>query len=256
VALLVAWLEATRWGAALARRGASRADSAARGLPLAMRLLISGRVRERQRAMRHARWHSGSPARALMRLDRTLTWRAPGPRARMLGLLVCTLLASLAWYSGAPPLQARAQSFVGFALASAFLGAWALQRTCGDPPDLIRQLPLSLGALWRARFLRIVVTLALLALLQSLLAYTFPVPARIGQWLAWFLPGSLIATLGLHYAITLQPRTDLAENLYFAWLGVAICASLMIPLMGWGVLIAGVVHSSLRLSRWRSPEVI
>ena len=82
-----------------------------------------------------------------------------------------------------------------------------------------------------------------------------PIPARIGQFVTWFLPGLALATLGLHYGITLHPRADVAENLYYGWLGVAVCASLMIPFMGWAVLLAGLIHSSLRLSRWRSPEV-
>jgi hypothetical protein len=31
-------------------------------------------------------------------------------------------------------------------------------------------------------------------------------------------------------------------------------ASIMIPLLGWAVLFAGLIHSSLRLARWRDPE--
>ncbi len=254
VAFLVAWLECTRLGAALARFARSRGDGAAGALPPLMRLLVPGHRQHRIRAVAPPRWRRGSPTLAVARLDRTLSWRSPGPRARLFGAIIASALSSAAWWSGAPPLLARAQSFVGFTIASALLGGWAVVRTCEDPADLLRQLPLSFGALWRARFAQLVVVLALFALVQAALATAFPVPARIGQWLTWFIPGLAIATLGLHYAITLHPRGEIAENLYYGWLGVALCASLMIPLMGWAVLIVGLVHSSLRLSRWHTPE--
>ena len=252
---MVAWLECTRLGAAFARLTAARGNATSRSLSPILRLLASGPRRGRARAVPAPRWHRGSPASALQRLDRTLSWRSAGTRARLVGALLVSGLASLAWWSGAEPLQARAQSFVGFALASALLGGWAVLRVCGDPADLIRPLPLPLRALWWARFGQLALALFVLAALQAVLANGFPIPARIGQFVTWFLPGLALATLGLHYGITLHPRSDVAENLYYGWLGVAVCASLMIPLMGWAVLLAGLIHSSLRLSRWRSPEV-
>ncbi len=255
VGCLVAWLECTRVGAALARRSAGRGDAALRSLSPILRLLASGPRHGRTSAVPAPRWYHGTPAGALQRLDRTLSWRSAPPRARLAGALVASALASLAWWSGAEPLQARAQSFVGFAIASALLGGWAVVRVCGDPADLIRPLPLSLRALWQARFGQLALTLFVLAALQAALANGFPIAARIGQFVTWFLPGLALATLGLHYGITLHPRSDVAENLYYGWLGVAVCASLMIPFMGWAVVLAGLIHSSLRLSRWRSPEV-
>ncbi|MEO7867036.1 MAG: hypothetical protein ABIU54_05280, partial [Candidatus Eisenbacteria bacterium] len=252
---LVAWLECTRVGAALARAPRARGEGASRALPALMRLLVSGRSPRQVRPMPAARWRRCSPAHALVRLDQILSWRALGPRTRLLGALIACILSSVAWWSGAAPLLARAQSFVGFAIASAFLGGWVVLRTCGDPSDLLRQLPLSFGTLWRARFVQLAVVVGLFALAQAGFATAFPMPARIGQWVAWFVPGLAIATLGLHYGITLHPRGEVAENLYYGWLGVALCASLMIPLMGWAVVLAGLVHSSLRLSRWRTPEV-
>lgn len=253
--LLVGWLECTRAGAAIARRTAARGDAASRALSPIMRLLASGPRRGRANTVAAPRWRRGTPASALRRLDRTMSWRAAGTRARWLGAVVASALASLAWWSGAEPQQARALAFVGFTVASAFLGGWAVLRVCGDPSDLIRPLPIPLGALWRARFTQLALALFVLAALQAGLASGFPIPARIGQFVTWFLPGLALATLGLHYGITLHPRADVAENLYYGWLGVAVCASLMIPFMGWAVLLAGLIHSSLRLSRWRSPEV-
>lgn len=255
VAFMVAWLECTRLGAAVARFAMSRGDAASAALPRVWRLLISGRRQGRTRAVAPARWTRTSTTGAIVALDRVLTLRAAAPRARAGLALFASALASLAWISGAEPMLARAQAFVGFAFASCMLGAWAICRVCGDPPDLLRPLPLSVGTLWRARFVQLAAGLAVLALLQSVFAASFPLPARIGQFVSWFVPGLAIATLGLHYAITLHPRANIAENLYYGWLGVALCASLMIPFLGWGVLLAGLVHSSLRLSRWYAPEV-
>lgn len=255
VMFLVAWLECTRLGAALARHEGSRGDGASLALTPHMRLLVTGRRQGRVRAVAPPHWRRSSPTLALVRLDQSLSWRASGPRARLIGVILASAISSLAWWSGAPPLVARAQSFVGFAVASAMLGGWAVVRTCGDPPGLLRQLPVSIGPIWRARFLQLVVILSALALLQAASATAFPIPARTGQWVTWFIPGLAIATLGLHYALTLYPRADVAENLYYGWLTVALCASLMIPLMGWAVLFAGLLHSTLRLSRWHTPEV-
>ena len=100
-----------------------------------------------------------------------------------------------------------------------------------------------------------VVTLVALAVLDALLATHMPVIGRVGMVVTWIIPGLAIALLGLHYAITLAPQASAAENLYFGWLGIAVAGSLMVPLMGWGVLIAGLIHSTRRLDLWRRPPV-
>jgi hypothetical protein len=42
--------------------------------------------------------------------------------------------------------------------------------------------------------------------------------------------------------------------MYALSLGLSVAASLMIPLMGWFVLITGVIHSARRLGRWSRLE--
>jgi hypothetical protein len=93
-----------------------------------------------------------------------------------------------------------------------------------------------------------------LTLVNAALGEGLSPAARAAMLLTWALPGFAVALLGLHYAFTLASRPVIAEGLYSAWLGVAIVASLMVPLLGWGILIGGLVHSSLQLPRWRRPE--
>ena len=63
-----------------------------------------------------------------------------------------------------------------------------------------------------------------------------------------------IALLGANYGVTLFPRAEIAQRLYALSLGLAVAGSLMIPLMGWIVLLAGLIHSALRLPGWTRLE--
>jgi hypothetical protein len=64
-----------------------------------------------------------------------------------------------------------------------------------------------------------------------------------------------LGVLGANLAISLHPRTDHAQRLFSLWVGLALAGSIMIPLLGWGVLAAAVAHSLRRVRRWRHPEV-
>src|SRR5207244_3786714 len=66
--------------------------------------------------------------------------------------------------------------------------------------------------------------------------------------------GIAITTLAVNYGLTLFPRALAAQRLYMLSLGLAIAGSLMIPLMGWVVLLTGVIHSARRLPRWERLE--
>jgi hypothetical protein len=63
-----------------------------------------------------------------------------------------------------------------------------------------------------------------------------------------------VCILALNYGLTLFPRTDHALRMLAVTLGLSIAASLMIPLMGWVVLFAGLIHSTRRLPRWATLE--
>ena len=254
VAFAVTWLEATRVATALARRMAAPAGGAARGLPVAVRLLAAGPSRPRGRSFAAPRWRQERAWRALVRLDALVSRRPSAARTRLGFAAALFALGALAWFSEAPAVLRRAQSFACFLPAAAALGAWSIARACGDPAPAMRPLPLSLSDVWRARFTPVAAVLLAAAVLDSALAHGLPPGARLALVPAWWLPGAAVAALGLHYALTLAPRANAAENLYFGWLGVALSASVMIPFLGWGVLIAGVVHSARRLPRWWRPE--
>ncbi|MFN8589105.1 MAG: hypothetical protein U0704_15040 [Candidatus Eisenbacteria bacterium] len=250
----VAWLEGTRAAAAAVRHlAAARAEH--RGLPLAVRLLASARRIARTPRRLHARWRDEAPWRALQRLDLLVTRRATAPRARMGFALALVGVSLSAWLADVPPVQRRALAFAAFLPAAALFGAWSLQRASGDPASALRPLPLSLADTWRARFTTVAWTITAAVLASALLANGLPLAARLGTALAWEGCALAVALLGLHYGLTLAPRTSAAENLYFGWLGVTLMASWMIPFLGWAVLLAGLAHSALRLRRWWRPEV-
>ena len=254
VAFAVAWLECTRLATALVRRAAARGARDA-GLPFATRLLALARRTGRSNARPPARWLREPAWRALQRLDRTITVRVPAERTRIALLVLLFVTGLLAWFSGAAPELARAQAFAAFLPGCALLGAWAILRTCGDPASAHRPLPIGLRDVWRARFASLATVLLAVVILHASIAHGLPASARIGLVVSWLVCGLAVATLGLHYGITLQPRAHAAENLYFGWLGVTLISSWTIPLLGWGILIAGMTHSMMRLSRWWRPEV-
>lgn len=253
-AFALAWLECTRLAAALTRR-LMRTDRRDAGLALATRLLARAASTGRDRAHRAPRWRTEPAWRALQRLDLLLTRSAPGPRARVAGALALLALGLLAWFTNAPVRQRAALAFAAFLPACSMLGAWAIARACSDPPSAMRPLPLSLRDVWRARFTSMACVILAAVLVNALLANGMPPGPRFGLGLAWFACGLVVATLGLHYGLTLQPRASAAENLYFGWLGVTLTSSWMIPLLGWGILLAGLIHSTMRLPRWWRPEV-
>lgn len=252
---VLAWLEGTRAAAALARRLAVRHARGGHGLPAEARVLLAARQSRPEPPLAAPRWRRETAWRAIVRLDFLTTRRASAARARALFALAFLALGALAWFTAASPVQRRALAFAAYLPACAALGGWAIARTCSDPASALRALPLGPRDLWLARFLAIAGVLVAALAGNAALAGSLPPGARIALLFTWWAPGAAIAALGLHYALTLYPRAQAAESLYFGWLGVALAGSIMIPFLGWGVLLAGLIHSAMRLPRWWSPEV-
>jgi hypothetical protein len=260
---VVLWLEATRWSVWAARQVAAQRAAVRREMPTTLpttlssmtRVLIGSGRRRPARRLPAPAWRAMSPTQALSHVDTSLTLRPTSARARMVFVALFAAASVVPWLRSMPAPEQRAFSFAAFTLACTALGAWAIARVCSDPPATLRPLPLPLGAVWRARFVPMVAGVVVLAVFDALLATHVPVVGRVGLVVTWIIPGLAIAVLGLHYAITLAPQERAAENLYFAWLGVAIAGSLMVPLMGWAVLIAGLIHSTRRLRVRHRPEV-
>lgn len=254
-AFLVAWFEGTRLAAALARHAAAARIRTPQPLPAATRLLLAVRAETREASRRPPRWRREAAWRAIARLDVRATFQRAGTRARALAVAAFLALGALMWFTATVPLQQQALAFAGLLPACAALGAWAIARTCGDPASAFRSLPLGVSDFWRARFTIMATVLLVAIAVNAALAVSLPMGARLALFVTWWLPGMGIATLGLHYALTLHPRANAAEYLYFGWLGVGLGASIMIPFLGWGVLLGGLLHSAARLHRWQTPEV-
>lgn len=253
-AFALAWALATRGATALLVRTSRPARPAERALPAAAAWLCSEPRRRADPRVAPAVWRRGSPASALRRLDALASIRATPARSRLAVAGLCALAGTLVWFDGAEPLLRRAQAFACLLPASVALGAWALHRACAEPADLHRPLPLSLRDAWGARAFPVLGALLALAAANALVAAGLPAAARAALVPAWTIVGFAIAVLGLHYGLTLAPRADAAEAVYVAWLGTALTASVMLPLLGWVVVLGGLVHSALRLRRWWTPE--
>jgi hypothetical protein len=244
-----------RLACAIALRASARARGAASALPAAWRALVSARRPGSVTRLAPARFRTESRWRALARLDRAVSSRAGSPRARLLFAAAFLLLSAAAWSLTHDLSQARAQAFAALMVSCAELGAWAAWRAAGDPAAALRPLPLSLFDAWRARAWPLLAVVAAVLVLHALLPQGIPVTARFGVALSWMLPALLLVLLGLHVGLTLGGRPGAAEGLYYGWLGAGIVGSLAVPLLGWAVVIAGLVQATRRLGRWRTPEV-
>jgi hypothetical protein len=245
-----------RAACAAALRTAAGATSPARALPAAWRALVTARRPAPPARMAAARFRAESRWRALARLDRAVSARAGSPRARLTLAAAFLALSVAAWFLSPDLVLARAQAFAAFTLACAELGAWAAWRAAGDPASALRPLPLSLGDAWRARAFPLAAAIAVVLLIHALAPQGVAASARVGLALSWLLPAALLVLLGLHVGLSLAGRPGTAENLYYGWLGAGLVGSLAIPLFGWAVVISGLVQSTRRLTRWRTPEVV
>lgn len=252
----LAWELATRAAAKLARRTGPAGRPAERALPPDASWLVAEPRRTVEARRPAPRWRLGTPVHALAALDWLATRRASRSRARAVMAGVFALAGLLVWAVGAEPLVRRTLAFALLLPAAASLGAWAIHRACAAPADFHRPLPISLRDAWLARAIPLAAIAFALAAANALAATGLPVAARLVIVPAWGLLAFGVSVLGLHYGLTLVPRGDAAETLYASWLGVAMTASVMIPLLGWFVMIGGLVHSSRRLRRWWEPESV
>jgi hypothetical protein len=259
----IAWIGCGRGGERLARTLAGRlapGSNAARaaagsgpadtdGRELAT-LAASWSVRSPARA--HERQRMGSWRRlplvlVLASKDVRLASRARAARAP-LGVAVALGVGSVAAW-GIPQPAVQASAFVLALLASAAFGEWLIALGSRDPFQVLRSLPVSVGAIWSARMLWGVLATALLVGAHAVTAPLTSGLMRVSLvWLA--IAGLAIAMLAVNLQITLFPQREPALRLFAVALGLALVCSLMIPLFGWAVLLAAVLHSARRLKRW------
>jgi hypothetical protein len=206
-----------------------------------------------RRPVRPARWHSAACWRVLIARDLLLMARARPVRSSVLMAAAWALASAGVWFT---PLAGPTAQFLGFGLAliAAFTWAEVLILLGGeDPPGLMRALPTGPRALWTARAIEAVTGAAVLALLQLLLARVEPGPRGL-QSACVFAAALALGLLGAQYGITIGRQAPVARRFLALTASIAMAASLMITLLGWFILLAGVVHSAVRVSRWWSLE--
>ncbi len=229
------------------------------GHPIERRLRIGASTSPRPRTYR-ARWSRRPAWLAVWAKDLALSSR-PGPlRGRLVAALLLALVSALAWRL---PLDPRLDGFLAFAaalLAAAAAAEWIVELCGSDPFAVLRSLPVGVAALWSARFASALLAALLLAAAHAAVRATVVpavwTPALRLQLASTGIAALLVCVLALNYGLTLFPRSDHALRMLAVTLGLSIAASLMIPLMGWIVLFAGLIHSTRRLPRWATLEEV
>lgn len=233
------------------------------GLPVELRILtdvVPPRARPRLPA---PRFRAGGAWRALLRKDALVVSRLPELRQNLVVALTFFAISLLGWFlpsaAGAgdttPGIDLRnLATFFVTLLAASVLAEWLVLLTGSDPFGAIRSLPLGVRDLWRARVAWAVGLTALLLAGHVLVARGIaPGPKLL--FLTWVAGATLgLALLGVHLGLSLFPRTAAARRVLGITLGLMAIVSTAFFLMGWVVLVAAILHSARRLSRWQRAE--
>jgi hypothetical protein len=245
-------------GCAIALLLASPATAAAGGLELSRphpieRPLALGPPEARSVRLPRVRWRREAPWRALWRKDLLLALRNPPVQARGRSLIVVMALSALVWRLPVDPAFAHLAAFALALTAGALLAGWLIELAGADPFATLRGLPLGAAPVWGARAAWALTGAGALAAFQ-VLARPALAPPALAVFLAWTAGAALALGLyGAQLGITLHPRADHARRVLGVSLAVAVAASLMIPLLGWVLLLAALVHSAIGLRRWSAP---
>ena len=247
-------LECSRAGCAVALRFAARRVPPHPVLTPLERVLASPPHRRAAIARSSARWR-GLPAWvALARKDLLLSRRAtPAATRAPLPLLLGVISVAVWWL----PMEPRLRHFVAFALgllASTTGAEWLISVVATDPFPVLRSLPIGIGAAWGARVTSAVLGSAALVTAHAAAAQALA-PGAHAVFLVWLGCASLaIGVLGVNYAITLYPHAEQAQRMLMLSLALAMAASVMIPLLGWVLLLTAVLHSARRVTGWNRSE--
>lgn len=247
-------LAAARAGTSLALEWAIRQSEPRPGFDPISRLL--GRVAETParagRGLGH--WPRLTPWLALCWKDALLSLRATGARPRAILPLVLGALSVACWMIPIAPPVAHALALGLSLLAATTLGEWLIALSGEDPFAILRGLPIGARVAWASRASWVFAATLALVVAHALAARPLA-PHALLVFLTWTAGAVLaIGLLGAHYGLTLFPRAQIAQRLYALALGISLAASIMIPLFGWLVLLAALVHSTRRLPYWSRLE--
>ncbi|HET9327159.1 MAG TPA: hypothetical protein VFQ05_10325 [Candidatus Eisenbacteria bacterium] len=260
VPLLALALLAACWAGGWAGERAAVLGARNRSVPSTLAaVLAEAGTATRARRRSPARWTSLPAWTALSLKDLRVTMRVGSVRRHLLTWLLFWTLSAFAWRIPSPPHMTDLDWVAAFILAllgSAALGEWLVSLSGLDPFQTLRSLPVGVAQVWSARFaLAVVATAGLLTIHAIGASHLSPHALRL--FLAWIAGATLaIAALAVNYGVTLFPRADVAQRLLGLSLGLAVAASIMIPLLGWIVLLSAVLHSARRLPHWSRLEEV
>jgi len=177
-------------------------------------------------------------------------------RHRFVAFLAPAVLAAAVWWL---PVHAAVSHTLAFALAlvaASAIGEWMIALATEDPFAFLRAQPLGILPVWSGRMAWAAAAALVLGGTQLVAATRLGFHPRVmlASWIA--LATLAIGALAIQYSLTLFPRAERAARMLTLSLGLAIAASLMIPLSGWIVLLTAVIHSARRLPRWARLEPV
>jgi len=177
--------------------------------------------------------------------------RAPAVHA-VLATATALAIASIgAWAVPAPAV--RASAFVLALGACAAFAETAIVTGGRGPFAVVRALPVAPVAQWLARATVPAIAVFALVAAHGAVARGPAVPLRVSlAWLA--IAGLAMAAFASALQLTTFPNTIAARRVLALGLGVAAACSVMIPLLGWILLLAFTLHAVRRLPRWWALE--
>lgn len=241
-------------GCAIASRAVTGGTEPRPGLHPIERVLAVAAPRQRRRRVAPAPWRRAPAWLAIAGKDLRLTFRV-GAMWRMAAVALAFGVASLlAWrIPGEPGMR----HFIALALAliaAASLAEWLIVLAGSDPFGALRVLPVGAMTVWGARAVWGLAAALLLMTGQAVAARELS-PRALQLFVGWSGAATLaIAVLGVNYGVTLFPRADVARRMLGLSLGLAMAASVMLPMSGWIILLTAVLHSARRLPRWSRLE--
>ena len=247
-------LESARLGCAIALRAVALGAEPRPGLAPIERVRVSVRRSRAAGRVPAALWRCDPAWAALARKDVVVSLRPSPARPRAIVPVVLAVLSLAAWWL---PVEPRLRHYVAFVLAiltSATCAEWLIALTGTDPFSVLRSLPIGVGAVWGARAGAALAAAVALVAAHAAAAGDLD-PAARSVFLVWLGGAALaIGLLGVHYGVTLYPRADHAQRVLALTLSLAMAASIMIPLLGWLLLLTAVLHSARRIRGWERIE--
>ena len=219
-----------------------------------LELLLAAKRAVARRRVRATRWRRVPAWLGLWRKDARLALRPTSARARLVAPVVLALASFGVWLLPLEPPLARLLAFAGGLTAAATFAEFLIALAGEDPTAVMKTLPIGAWPVWLSRTAWVLLWALVLAAGSVFLAR--PLAAHALQvLLVWETCAAIaIGLLGVHYGMTLGHNAAAAQRFLTLTLAISMAASIMIPLLGWIVLLTAVVHSARRVPRWARIE--